>query len=199
MPNVNLVRKPSTDTSTGEASFRDTFSAGVVFPFAGSVAPDGWLLCDGSAINRVTYSRLFAMIGTTYGVGDGSTTFNLPDIRGRIAIGKDDMGGFAANRITVGGSGIAGNILGATGGTETHVLTNSQMPIHNHGGATGGHTHDVGTGSVGGNNAVAGNYTRSSSVQTAALSATASISNDGGGGAHNNTQPSMILNYIIKT
>jgi microcystin-dependent protein len=61
---------------------QDSLPAGVVFPFAGAAAPDGWLLCDGSAISRATYARLFASIGTGFGVGDGSTTFNLPNTQG---------------------------------------------------------------------------------------------------------------------
>ena len=66
---------------------------GVVLPFAGAAAPVGWLLCYGQTVSRATYAALFAAIGTTYGAGDGSTTFALPDLRGRIAGGKDDMGG----------------------------------------------------------------------------------------------------------
>ena len=96
--------------------------AGLVLPFAGATAPDGFLLCYGQAVSRSTYADLFAAIGTTYGAGDGSTTFNLPDLRGRVAAGKDDMGGGAANRLTGGGSGIAGTTLGAAGGAETQTL-----------------------------------------------------------------------------
>src|SRR5688500_6092933 len=94
---------------------------GAVLPHAGSTAPTDWLLCDGSAVSRTTYAGLFNVIGETYGVGDGSITFNLPDLRGRAVAGKDNMGGSAANRITSGGSGITGTTLGAAGGTETHA------------------------------------------------------------------------------
>lgn len=62
---------------------------GSVIPYAGKSAPDGWLLCDGAAVSRTTYADLFAVIGTTFGSGDGSTTFNLPDLRGRVAVGVD--------------------------------------------------------------------------------------------------------------
>jgi microcystin-dependent protein len=91
---------------------------GMLTPYAGTTAPDGWLLCAGQAVSRSTYAGLFAVVSTTYGSGDGSTTFNIPDLRGRTAVGKDDMGGTAANRVTAGVSGISGITLGATGGSE---------------------------------------------------------------------------------
>ena len=97
--------------------------SGLIAPYAGSTAPSGWLLCGGQAVSRSTYATLFTAIGTTYGTGDGSTTFNLPDLRGRAPHGVDNMGGTAANRVTSGGSGITGTTLGAVGGTETHTLT----------------------------------------------------------------------------
>lgn len=74
--------------------------------------PEGWLTCDGSAVSRTTYAALYAVIGTTYGVGDGSTTFNLPDARGRTIVGTDNMGGSAANRLDW------ANTMGATGGAQ---------------------------------------------------------------------------------
>lgn len=98
--------------------------SGVVAAFAGSAAPSGWLLCYGQAVSRTTYAALFAAIGTTYGAGDGSTTFNLPDLRGRSAFGLDNMGGTDAGRQT------AANTLGGTGGAET--MTSTMMPAHTH-------------------------------------------------------------------
>lgn len=97
--------------------------AGIVVPFAGASAPDGFLLCSGSAVSRSTYSRLFSVIGTTFGVGDGSTTFNLPDMRGRAAAGKDNMGGTSAGRLTVQRTGTLastsnGVITGLTGTSD---------------------------------------------------------------------------------
>src|SRR4051794_36885710 len=103
---------------------------GVVFPFGGATAPAGFLLCDGSAVSRIQYPALFAVLLTRFGAGDGSTTFNLPDLRGRVIAGVDNMGGSAANRLTTAGSGINGAVLGADGGAETHVLTQAQMPAH---------------------------------------------------------------------
>lgn len=98
---------------------------GVVNPFAGATAPSGWLLCFGQAVSRSQYSGLFSVINTTYGSGDGSTTFALPDMRGRAVAGKDDMGGTAASQITSAVSGITGTTLGATGGTQN-------PPLHQH-------------------------------------------------------------------
>lgn len=97
--------------------------AGMLAPFAGASAPSGWLLCGGQAVSRTTFAALFAVIGTAYGAGDGSTTFNLPDLRGRVAAGKDDMGGSAANRLTNAGAGITGTTLGASGGDQNHSLS----------------------------------------------------------------------------
>jgi len=157
--------------------------AGILAPYAGSSAPSGWLLCYGQAVSRTTYADLFTAISTTYGVEDGSTTFNLPDLRGRAAVGKDDMGGSAASRMTSGGAGIDGTALGAAGGTQTHTLTTTEMPTHSHtlngyGRTAGGGSSDFTSGSFGTSN---------------------TSQNAGSGGAHQNTQPSIILNYIIKT
>jgi microcystin-dependent protein len=156
---------------------------GTVLPFAGGTAPTGWLLCFGQTVSRTTFASLFATLGTTYGSGDGSTTFGVPDLRGRIPGGKDDMGGTAASRLTTGGSGVNGAALGAAGGAQTHTLDITQMPAHTHG--TGGDNLTV---SAGGQPVRYGN-----NLTTFATSST------GGGTAHNNTQPTIVLNYIIKT
>ncbi len=94
---------------------------GAVRDFAGSVVPAGYLECSGQAVSRTVYAGLFAVIGTTYGVGDGSTTFNLPDTRGRVAI--DDGTG----------SGLTARTLGQTGGEETHTLSTAELAAHTHG------------------------------------------------------------------
>lgn len=128
------------------AYIRETvLPAGITAPFAGSVEPTGWLFCYGQAVSRSTYSKLFTAIGTTFGIGDGSTTFNLPDCRGRVIAGKDNMGGSAASRLTVGVSGITGTTLGAAGGGESYTPagTNggSQSIAHTHTGPS--HTHTM--------------------------------------------------------
>jgi microcystin-dependent protein len=91
---------------------------GAQMAYGGSSAPNGWLLCYGQAISRTTYALLFAIIGIAYGEGDGSSTFNLPDKRGRVSIGTDDMGGTPANRITEAVCGLDGTALGAAGGGQ---------------------------------------------------------------------------------
>lgn len=91
-----------------------------------------WLLCDGSAVSRTTYSALFAAIGVLWGPGNGSTTFNIPDQRGRGRFGRDDMGGSAAGRITTAVSGIDGLTVGAVGGAQSVTLVANNIPAHNH-------------------------------------------------------------------
>ena len=156
--------------------------SGTVLPFAGSALPgnpNDYLFCNGAAVSRSTYSTLFTAIGTTYGVGNGSTTFNLPDLRGRVIAGQDNMGGTSANTLT----DAQADQLGGTLGEEDHTLTVNEMPSHTHGGIfTGG---DGGSGSDPGVNYVS--------------SGSSTDFNTGGGSAHNNVQPTIILNYIIKT
>lgn len=101
---------------------------GLILPYAGTSAPAGYLLCYGQAVSRTTYADLYAIIGDTYGAGDGSTTFNLPDLRGRVVAGQDDMGGSSANRLTNADDGLNGDTLGATGGGETQVLVTGNLP-----------------------------------------------------------------------
>jgi len=176
---------------------------GTVTAFAGSSAPTGYLLCYGQQVSRTTESALFAVIGTTYGVGDGSTTFNLPDLRGRVIGGQDDMGGTSANRLTGFSGGLNGDVLGETGGSERHTLTESQIPAHDHftiasaSGSTGitlSTTNSVAAGtSFGGDSSYS---LRSDGSTTADVGLS---SETGSGNAHNNVQPTIILNYIIKT
>ena len=164
--------------------------AGTIVPWAKSSTPTGWLECDGSAVSRTTYADLFTAIGTTYGSGDGSTTFNVPDLRGRTVCGKDNMGGSAANRLTS-GSTIDGSTLGTAGGAQTHTISTSEMPAHRHGADT------VDNGAVpdtfGGSSANYGVHWSPNNTADHLWTST------GGGGAHANVQPSIVLNYIIKT
>lgn len=122
-----------------------TTPAGTIFDFAGSSLPSGYLWCYGQAISRTTYATLFGAIGTAYGTGDGSTTFNVPDMRGRVRIGLDNMGGVSADRITATaadslnntGGGLetttaAGSVSGTAGTTGSTTITTSTMPAHTH-------------------------------------------------------------------
>ena len=166
---------------------------GTIVDYAGSSAPSGWLLCDGSTVNRSTYAALFSAIGTTFGSGDGSTTFVLPDLRGRATFGKDDMGGSTAGRVTDAVSGIAGTTLGDAGGHQA-------VGAHTHGVTDPGHTHSLTMATV-------VNFSGSPlftywypAGSTNTSSATTGISIDSGGdGDSENMPPAMILNKIIKT
>jgi microcystin-dependent protein len=181
-------------------------------------------MCYGQAVSRTTYADLFAVIGTTFGAGDGSTTFNLPDMRGRVAAGKDNMGGTAAGRLTSAGAGLDGTVLGTGGGTQSHTLTAAQIPAHSHtasstfsGNQLPGHTHTttdttmdmqnvgsgMGEGWSGGNYRISypANSRTSSSTSAGTPSGTVSTTvnnNTGGGNAHPNVQPTLVLNHIIK-
>jgi microcystin-dependent protein len=157
--------------------------AGSVSPFAGSVEPAGWLFMFGQAVSRTSEAALFNAIGTAYGVGDGSTTFNLPDARGRVLFGKDNMGGTPANRATTGGGGLDGLTLGAAGGGESVTLTVGQIAPHGH---TFTQSATVGVG---------GNLARGGGVDATSNPSTSS----GGGGSHSNIPPALVINYIIKT
>ena len=187
-----------------------TIPSGIVSPYAGVIAPSGWLLCFGQAISRSTYADLYAVIATTYGIGDGSTTFNLPDLRGRVIAGVDNMGGTLAGRLT--SSTITGGAVtnGQTGG--------NQLQAHTHSGtAQGG---DLRT-SIGASASDAGSLSyeaagvlsppgpanagaysffglswttaaRAYNHYTPVYGTTSGASNE------NNLQPTIVLNYIIK-
>lgn len=174
--------------------------SGSVVDFGGATAPSGWLLCDGSAVLITAYPTLFAAIGTLYGVGDGSTTFNIPDCRGRVVAGKDDMGGAQANRLDTAGSGVDGKTLGGNGGSQNVAITTAQLPGHAHGvlATNAGSTLTMQNGST---NAFAGlglggvpTY-----IANAPATGTPFIQSTGSGVAHNNVQPTIVMNKIIKT
>lgn len=101
---------------------------GVPLPYFGTTAPTGWLFPYGQNLSRTTYALLFAVYGTTFGSGDGSTTFGMPDVRDRALFGKGNMGGSAANRITNQSGGWEGDTLGAAGGAQTSTLAQANLP-----------------------------------------------------------------------
>jgi microcystin-dependent protein len=159
--------------------------SGTVSQTARATAPTGYLLCDGSAISRTTYSSLFDAIGTAYGTGDGSTTFNIPNLKGRIPVGFDS-------------SQTEFDTLGETGGAKTHTLTTAEMPSHTH--TQDAHQHLSSwnqTYVAGGGLSVVANLPGSSANFNTGPT-TATNQNTGGGGAHNNLQPYVVLNYMIK-
>jgi microcystin-dependent protein len=183
--------------NSGETGFDYAFAlpTGALVPYAGSAAPSGFLLCYGQAISRTTYATLFTAIGTTYGVGDGATTFNLPDLRGRVVAGQDDMGGASADRLTAGSkAALDGDTLGATGGVEEYALLEAEMPRHDHNLSL-----DRGQGQIDALSNGDGIMGASDNGGLASMTSSSDISNTGNNEAHTNVQPTIVLNYIIKT
>jgi microcystin-dependent protein len=183
---------------------------GGLIDYTGSTAPNSaFVLPYGQAISRTTYSAYFTLVSTTYGVGDGSTTFNVPDLRGRVVAGKDDMGGSSANRLTDADDGLNGDTLGDTGGGETQVLVTGNLPAYtpagtisngaitfpssNHTSAANGVGQAIATGSSG----VLTNLT--TPLNPSQASSTFSGTAQGGTStAFGIIQPTIILNKILR-
>lgn len=185
---------------------------GVIKMYASSSAPSGYLLCNGAAVSRATYSALFGVIGETYGAGDGVTTFNTPNLCGKFPVGYDG-GGYQ---------------MGTTGGESTVTLSEANMPTHSHSGTTGtesqthshdiSHTHGVSQIAHRTGSGDSGDFAAGSTFQSSAQDVTsggASTSNSGNASqthshtittdtkgsstAHQNLPPFLTINYIIKT
>lgn len=148
----------------------DTLPVGTIIPYAGTTIPSNYMLCEGQELSRIEYDILFSAIGTTYGVGDGSTTFNLPNLKGRVITGIDS-------------NDEDFDTLGETGGEKTHTLTISEMPSHTHKQKLGG--------GITTTNIVAGEG-------IIGRANTSEVTSTGGDQPHNNLQPYIVLNYIIK-
>jgi|KBSSwiStaDraftv2_1062776.scaffolds.fasta_scaffold44132_2 microcystin-dependent protein len=152
----------------------------------------------GQAISRTTYASLFALVGTTYGPGDGSTTFSLPDKTGRVSAMKES----SASRLTSTYFGGLSTSLGAVGGLDSHTLTTSEIPSHTHSITDPGHTHTTNgnflkQGLVG-SDYQGGSFLGSAPVGVNTATTGISVNNTGGGGAHSIVQPTIICNYIIR-
>ncbi len=144
---------------------------GIISMYGGVNSPTGYLFCNGQAVSRTTYDRLFSVIGTIYGNGDGSTTFNLPNLQGRVPVGKD-----AAQTEF--------DTLGETGGEKTHTLTVDEIPAHTH-------TY------VNQPNSVSPAVSLTTTDVADNVNVTQTTGSTGGGQSHNNLQPYIVLNYII--
>lgn len=178
------ITRPANTTSVQSSHITDlrgyiedaTSPAAQLAMYAGNTAPTGWLFCTGQNVSRTTFARLFALIGTTYGAGDGSTTFTLPDFRGRAPIGTG-LGD---------ASGATNHTLGQKAGAETHALTVAELAPHFH---LGGISDTTAFGTMG-----SGSYSLPSGSGTGGLP----TSTAGSGAAHNNMQPYIAVNFIIK-
>lgn len=180
--------------------------AGGMTYFGASAPNSNFAFPVGQAISRTTYATLFSIIGTTYGGGDGSTTFNLPDMRGRIPVCLDNMGGSTANRLSNGASGglaAVRHTLGGAGGEDAHTVTTAEMPSHLH--SQTAQTPSIGfsgTSATLSGSATALISTISPSgptfVDTTADPSPGDTGSAGSGNAHNNIQPSFMVNLIMR-
>ncbi len=180
---------------------------GAVIDFAGVSSPPGfWLLCGGQAVSRTTYSALFAVIGTSYGVGDGSTTYNLPDCRGVVIAGINNMVTGDSGRLTSTYYGNNPDVLGSQGGLQSHTLLTSEIPSHVHGNTAtvndpghfhGGIPQNVGNHFQGGVNPLFDTAGGNTSTATTGITVTVNNAAQGGSGAHTIIQPTMTLWKII--
>ncbi|UVT19085.1 MAG: tail fiber protein [Nitrospira sp.] len=177
-PNVGLCKPGNGETGWTNA-INDNWTLldnrlvppGAVLFYAAATPPNGWYVCDGTAKNRTTDAALFAVIGTTFGAGDGATTFNVPDARSRNVV--------AAGQ----GTGLTMRNLAGSGGEETHTLTISEMPSHNH--------------TISNAMPASGSVFQGSGVGGGG-SGTVSIGLTGGNGAHNVMDPFLVLTCMIK-
>lgn len=160
--------------------------------FGNASIPASYLPADGAAVSRTTFAQLFAEIGIAYGAGNGTTTFNVPDYRGRAPIGDGT------------GSGLTARTRGTNVGTETHPLSIGEIAAHDHGGGSHQHNTFIDTGAGGGTQSIGfggvGSYPLRTPLQAPAMSGPLStvVVSQGSGTAHNNMQPSLPSKFGIK-
>jgi microcystin-dependent protein len=176
---------------------------GEITMWATSTAPTGWLIADGSAVSRSTYSALFGVLSTTYGAGDGSTTFNLPNLKGRVPTGRDSASADFTN-------------MGSTGGATTSALGVSNLPAHTHTTTVdangldvlynaGSYTTGYITGRDADNNGIIDGTTNTFGIAVGSATDHAHTASTGAGGngtatgnAFSNLAPYIALNFIIR-
>ncbi|MEP3837559.1 MAG: tail fiber protein [Algibacter sp.] len=190
---LGIVLASFLGTNKTEAQVGDEYLGGISM-FAGTFAPRGWAFCHGQLLSISQNQALFSLLGTIYG-GDGRTTFALPDLRGRVAIGAGQ------------GPGLSNRTLGQKFGTETATLSTAELPSHSHAvdpnstikiavNTSAGEEAD-GNGKHIASQLNAFNTTPTNSKTLAGTSITTTVHNSGGGQSHTNIQPSLAINYII--
>ena len=219
----NMIPTNSPKGSSFQGLQSSITPTGVIRFFAGSTAPNGWLVCDGSTVSRSAYSDLFKIIGTTYGSGNSNTTFTLPDMRGRCPIGVGT------------GTSLTARTLGSNVGAETATLSEANLPSHTHtatvgtqsanhthtgtsGGVSANHTHGWGrnvgsSGSYGlrdganrsangtpNTQGISADHTHATTTATESANHTHTVTNSstGSGTPVGIMLPSIVVNFIIK-
>lgn len=213
---VTLAADPAAALQPATKQYTDAAIAGINIPTGQAVptgtplpwltdtAPDGFLFANGQAVSRTTYAALFALFSTTFGVGNGTTTFNLPDMREVAVIGKSTMGGAAARGLI---PQYTTTTVGAVVGEAQHTLVTAEMAAHTHTatatvtdpGHTHSYAHNAGGNADGTTPAQLYGTGATTGSSTTGITVAVANANTGGGGAHNNVQPSFVVNWIIKT
>lgn len=199
--NVAPGTDPTDVATMAQVGSVSSIPIGMVVDYWGTTPPAGYLFAAGQEVSRSTYAALFAVIGTAAGAGNGSTTFNLPDYRGRVGAGRENMANPATTRLNA----LFSSTLGAVGGAQAHTLTEAEMPAHKHTGATasaGAHSHSYNAAQAtqGATGSDFGGVTTSPQETeiAGAHTHTINMNETGGGTAHNNVQPTIICNKIMR-
>ncbi len=200
---TNLTQGSASTDSVNYSQLTSFVPPGAMFPYAGSGAPSGWLLCDASIYASATYPALSSAIGTAYNTGgEGAGNFRVPDYRGRALVGADNFGTGAASRIT--NATVNSPLRGGAGGFETITLDATMIPSHTHTAnvtdPTHNHTETTVTGTTAGAGGLAvANGPIGSTTGSSSTGITVTNTSTGGGLAHDNLQPTLLCLVIIKT